>query len=236
MLKFLGRGSAFADEHNCAFFTQDQDFVLLDCPATAFQKVKKMHLDSFRRICILVTHTHGDHIGGIGMLLQYVWFVLHRKIMIIAPSDAVKSDLLLLLLRIEGCEPEWFEICTAEEFHAEWLVSAIPTTHARTLEDKCFGWHLKIRDRDVIYTGDTATLAPFLPLLHPGSVFYTEISYYKSDVHLHMDHILPDLVALSRNGVTIYLMHLDDETKISEIIENTGNTTIRLAPLQGMDS
>ena len=231
MLKFLGRGSAFADAHNCAFFTQDHDFVLLDCPATAFQKVKKMCLDSFQRICILVTHTHGDHSGGIGMLLQYTWFVLHRKVTIIAPSDAVRSDLLLLLLQIEGCAPEWFEICTADEFHAEWLVSAIPTRHAMQLESKCFGWHLKIQDHDVIYTGDTATLAPFLPLLHPGSVFYTEISYYKSDVHLHIDHILPDLVALSRNGVTIYLMHLDDETKISEMIENTENTTIRLAPL-----
>ncbi|MDE6731172.1 MAG: hypothetical protein K2J71_10420, partial [Oscillospiraceae bacterium] len=57
------------------------------------------------------------------------------------------------------------------------------------------------------------------------------ISYYKSDVHLHIGHILPDLVALSRNGVTIYLMHLDDETKISEIIHRLENVSIRLAPL-----
>lgn len=233
MLRFLGRGSAFADSHNCACFMQDQDFVLLDCPATAYQKIKKMSLDPFRRICVLVTHTHGDHSGGIGMLLQYTWFVLHRKITVIAPSDAVRDDLLLLLLRIEGCEPEWFEIYTAEEFrgkfHVEWLVDAIPTTHARTLAQKCFGWHLNIHSKNVIYTGDTATLAPFLPLLHPGSCFYTEISYYQSEVHLYLDSVLPELIALSENGVRIYLMHLDEEAKISEKISGIRN--IQLAPL-----
>ena len=28
MLKFLGRGSAFADEHNSAFFIENNEFVL----------------------------------------------------------------------------------------------------------------------------------------------------------------------------------------------------------------
>ena len=40
MLQFFGRGSAFADQHNAAFFREQGDLILLDCPGTAFQKVK----------------------------------------------------------------------------------------------------------------------------------------------------------------------------------------------------
>ena len=35
LLLFLGRGSAFADEHNSAFFVEDNELVLIDCPATS---------------------------------------------------------------------------------------------------------------------------------------------------------------------------------------------------------
>lgn len=69
MLKFFGRGSAFADEHNSAFFIYGNDLILIDCPATSFQKVKKMEkLSKFDNIFILVTHTHGDHSGGVGTM------------------------------------------------------------------------------------------------------------------------------------------------------------------------
>ena len=103
MLKFLGRGSAFADEHNSAFFKENGDFVLIDCPATAFQKVKKMEEIKSSDIYILITHTHGDHSGGVGTMLQYAWFALNKKVTIVAPSKSVKNDLLILLLMLFCC-------------------------------------------------------------------------------------------------------------------------------------
>ena len=36
MLTFLGRGSAFADEHNSAFFIHDGNLILIDCPMSSF--------------------------------------------------------------------------------------------------------------------------------------------------------------------------------------------------------
>lgn len=132
------------------------------------------------------------------------------------------------MIQIEGCKPEWFNITTADELNQEWLISAIPTTHAHTLNGKCFGYHLKIQGNDVIYTGDTATLAPFLTLLHKGAYLYTEIAFYKSNVHLYIIDTLPILKNLSENGVKVYLMHLDNEEEISKQIEETDLT---LAPL-----
>ena len=223
LLLFLGRGSAFADEHNSAFFVEDNELVLIDCPATSYQKVKKMNWEQYYNIYILVTHTHGDHSGGVGTMLQYVWFAsyMKKKVTIVAPSAEVKEDLLLLLMRIEGCEQEWYNIITADELDKKWFISAVPTTHVKPLEGRCFGYHLNIHGNNVVYTGDTATLEPFKPLLKRGSFLYTEASYYKSEVHLYLKEMLPEFIKLSDSGVHVYLMHLDVEDKIKELIDGT---------------
>ncbi|MBQ3567109.1 MAG: ribonuclease Z [Oscillospiraceae bacterium] len=223
MLQFLGRGAAFSDEHNSAFFIEDNEFVLIDCPATSYQKVKKMNWEQYDNIYILITHTHGDHSGGVGTMLQYVWFIsyMKKKVIVVAPSEAVKEDLLLLLMRVEGCEKEWFNIVTADELDKKWLVSAIPTSHVEPLEGKCFGYHLKVNGIDVVYTGDTATLEPFIPLLKKGSHLYTEAAYYKSNVHIYLKDSLPEFLKLAEKGVNVYLMHLDVEEEIIKMIDGT---------------
>ena len=229
VLTFFGRGSAFTDEQNSAYFWHGNDLVIIDCPTVAFQKAKKVMADKkAENIYILITHTHGDHSGAVGTMLSYVWFVLNKKATIIAPSGEVMEDLLTYLLRMEGCEPEWFRIMTADDLHAEWLVSAVPTSHVRTLDGKCFGYHLYIDGHDTIYTGDTATLEPYIPLLHDGAYLYSEISFHKSDAHLYMETVLPVLLNLAGKGIKVYLMHLDNE---EEIMRRIQGTPLRIAPL-----
>ena len=87
---------------------------------------------------------------------------------------------------------------------------------------------MRIGGNDVIYTGDTATLEPYLPLLHEGAYLYTETSYYKSDVHLYIGDSLPIFNDLSDKSVKVFLMHLDNEKEILKQIEGT---RLALAPL-----
>ena len=115
MLQFFGRGSAFADQHNAAFFREQGDLILLDCPETAFQKVKCFDWSNVFNVYVLVTHTHGDHIGGLGTLLQYLFFTQHKRLTVVAPSELVQEDLQLQLIRIEGCQPEWFSLSERAE-------------------------------------------------------------------------------------------------------------------------
>ncbi len=230
LLLFLGRGSAFADEHNSAFFVEDNELVLIDCPATSYQKVKKMNWEQYDNIYILITHTHGDHSGGVGTMLQYVWFAsyMKKKVTIVAPSEEVKEDLLLLLMRIEGCEQEWFDIITADELNKKWFIAAVPTAHVKPLEGRCFGYHLNIHGNNVVYTGDTATLEPFRPLLKRGSFLYTEAAYYKSAVHMYLKDMLAEYISFAESGVHVYLMHLDVEDEIKKM---TADTPLKLAQL-----
>ena len=78
-----------------------------------------------------------------------------------------------------------------------------------------------VHGNNVVYTGDTATLEPFKPLLKRGSFLYTEAAYYKSEVHLYLKEMLPEFIKLSDSGVHVYLMHLDVEDKIKELIDST---------------
>lgn len=229
-LQFFGRGSAFADQHNSAFFIHNNELVIIDCPAATFQIVKKMGWDKYDNIYILITHTHGDHAGGVGMMLQYVWFAsgMKKRATIVAPSEKVKEDLILLLNRIEGCESEWYNITTAEKLDKEWLIQAVPTKHTAPLDGKCFGYQLNIDGCNAVYTGDTATLDPFAPLLNKGSVLYAEASTFKSDVHLFLEDMLPTYNDLINKGVSVYLMHIDREDVVKELIKET---QIHLAPL-----
>ena len=107
MLTFLGRGSAFADEHNSAFFIDNGNLILIDCPMSSFEKLNDMNLTLFDHIYLLVTHTHGDHISGIGMLVDLLQFSVKTPITIVAPSKEVEGDLFYFLSRLEGCNDSW---------------------------------------------------------------------------------------------------------------------------------
>ena len=228
MLSFFGRGSAFSDKNNCAYFKHGDRLVLIDCSATAFNKVKNLSMDGITGIEILVTHTHSDHVNGIAMLIDYMWFVKKVPVTVIAPSEDVKNDLLYLLQRLDGCENDWYTLVTSSEFNAPYVKAVIPTTHSQQLEGRCFGYNLDIDGTNVVYTGDSNTIEPFKPYITPGSELYMETSFNKSDVHMHIDDQLSFIKEFVGNGVSVYLMHLDDENNILAKINGTG---AKLAPL-----
>ena len=146
----------------------------------------------------------------------------------VAPSELVREDLQLQLIRIEGCQPEWFSLLTVQQLQKPWLQRAVLTEHTDTLRLKCYGYVLTVAGKTVVYTGDTRTLEPFLPYLHPGCFLYTELAAIQSGVHLYVQDVLPRLKALSEQGVSVFLMHLDCEEEISRQIQGTA---IQLAPL-----
>lgn len=228
MIRFIGRGAAFVDENNSAFFRYEDKLVLIDCPMSSFTKIKKMDLGGIEAVDILITHTHADHISGIAMLIDLLYFTTKIKVTVVAPCEEVKQDMIYNLTRLDGCESSWYDIKTAEELGAPYIKAVIPTHHTEQLEGKCFGYNLEAEGSNVIYTGDTNTLEPFKPYITEGSVLYTEVSSIPVPVHLFIDDILPYLKELLSKDVKVFLMHLDNEKAIAEKIEGTG---IELAPL-----
>ncbi len=232
MLRFLGRGSAFAQEHNSAYFEADNELVLIDCPMSSFAKLKAKALASFSHVYVLITHTHGDHSGGIGMLIDYIFFVVKVRVTIVAPSKEVCDDLRYFLKNIEGCNDAWYELVEAKDLDKPWLSEVIPTTHTEELAGKCFGYSLQIEDRKVIYTGDTNTMEPFEKHLTEGTALYMEIASMKTDVHLFCEEVREKVIDYVAKGVQVFLMHMDNEEKIEAIMKGTGAVK---APLDEVD-
>ena len=225
-LKFFGRGSGFSDEHTSAYFsTKNNELILIDCPVQAFHKLKHFDLQSYRNLYVLITHTHGDHIGGLGLLVQYAFFVLKKSITIVAPSFEVAQDI-STLLTIEGNLSEWYNLTLAIELKEEWFCNTIPTKHAPQLENKCFGYRFNIDGINVVYTGDTSTLEPFIPYLDENSILYVDTSMHYNMVHLNFDTALDDFLTLNKKGVKIYLMHLDDISTAEKKVENYPNINV----------
>ena len=73
-LTFLGTGGAFTDYrvnyHNNAVVETSEGLVLIDCGSTAVQSLKELGLKPWDVAGAIITHTHGDHTGG---LEQLIW-------------------------------------------------------------------------------------------------------------------------------------------------------------------
>jgi len=74
-LIFLGTGGAFTDfrknyHNNAVIPVSDGKYVLLDCGATAVQSLKELGIHPWDVAGVIITHLHGDHIGG---LEQLIW-------------------------------------------------------------------------------------------------------------------------------------------------------------------
>ena len=228
MLKFLGRGSAFSNEHNSAYFVEGDDLVLLDCSMTSFMKLCNKNLAPYDRVYLLVTHTHGDHVSGIGLFIDLLEFSVKTPITIVVPSKEVEADIFYYLTRLEGCSSEWYDMTIADELEKEWFVKAVPTTHSDELAGKCFGYVLKVDNHKVIYTGDTNTMIPFEKYLDNDTYLYMEIAAYKSPVHLYCSDMVSKVKEYVEKGVHVYLMHMDDEKRIAQVMKDTG---AEMAPL-----
>jgi ribonuclease BN (tRNA processing enzyme) len=73
-ITFLGTGGAFTDYrlnyHNNAVVPTSEGYVLIDCGGTAVQSLKELGIPLEQVYGVIVTHLHGDHIGG---LEQLIW-------------------------------------------------------------------------------------------------------------------------------------------------------------------
>ena len=226
-LKFFGRGSGFSDEHTSAYFSTDnKELVIIDCPVSTFQKLKQLDLSKYKTFIVLITHTHGDHIGGLGLFIQYAFFTLKKTVNIIAPSHEVQEDL-ARLLKIEGNEFSWCNLTNLCHLSKrDWFGNCIPTKHSPQLEGKCFGYHLIIGNTDVVYTGDTSTLTPFLPYLTNKAELYVDTSVHYGMIHIKLADALPTFIELAESGVKIHLMHLDDVAAAEEIVKEIPNIEV----------
>ena len=216
-ITFLGRDSGFGKKNTSAYAMIDKRLLLIDCGQTVMTQLQEKNLlNNISGIDVIITHMHGDHVGSLIQLALYSYFTLGKPINIITACSKIEE-----FLTITGVE----RYCQIPGFPEERytrnndFITFIQTNHVGNEMD-CYGFCTKINGTHIVYTGDTTTIEPFMHELTEGTQLYCDASTV-GGVHLKLEDNIKLLNELTKKGVSVYLMHLDNEPKIRETIKGT---------------
>lgn len=212
-LKFFGSGSAFnpAMENSNACFAAGGEFFLLDCGETAFGRV--WNDESYLKceeVVALITHLHADHVGSLGSLISYSYYVTGKKVTVAHPLETIVQ--LLDLLGIDRACYEFRKLAEGEACSFGNGVSAKPIAVEHVQNMRCFGYLLSDGRESVYFSGDAKSVPDeVLSGLQDGSIdrIYQDTSNKESDhpTHAQLSYLEKVIPSARRNRV--FSMHLD---------------------------
>lgn len=229
LLKFLGRGSAFnSKEGNTSAFIKKDDYLLLiDCGEDIFDRcIEAKLLEGVDRVNVLITHLHPDHVGSLGTLIFYCFYIMKIKVNIFYEDIETLGQ----LLSLQGADKSQYnldncsKITGLDKIGVEFIES-FRTEHVPNF--KSFGYKLNMIDgKKIIYFGDTndlpSNVVDMLKLDNNIEVYIdTCLADYPNSAHLSMKKLCEK--APQEIRANIYCMHYDSESLIEEVRLNGFN-------------
>lgn len=216
MLQFIGCGSAFntALGNNGAFIKKENELFMIDCGSSTFERLQRAQLlDGVDTVHVLMTHTHPDHIGSLGDLIFYGYYVMSEfakpSIHVYAP-DKLKVREILRLMAVKD-EQYGFHVANEGELmgmkYESFEVNHVP-------ELKAYAYLLQVEDQTIYYSGDCNHIpSAILDKFKSGEInaLYQDTSKldYPGNVHLSLRK-LTDLIPEDLRS-KVYCMHLDND-------------------------
>lgn len=169
--------------------------LLLDCGPTAVLAMKRMGLDPDQLDAVLISHFHGDHIGGIPFLEIELGIMRARKRPLIVGgppgvADRVQQvrDALYPALtprqRVEMAFVEWVD---GEEVALGGIaVRASGVLH--TPETRPHALRVEVDGCTIAYSGDTEWTDALIPLADGADLFICEATTYAIAVENHLSY------------------------------------------------
>ena len=223
-LKFIGIGGAYALTlgGNCAYLKDKDSLLLIDCCEDAALKLKDRNIFyNIKNITIAITHTHSDHVAGIGTLIWYSNFLLGIKPKIIKNSQSFELHM-RKLLQMLGVEDKFFEFIEPSNVNVkECTLEMIPTKHTPILES--FGIMFSDSDGKYYYSGDTNDFESIKNLVGDTQIkkVYCEASWESYNAHIayqNLKNIKCDkLVLMHFEDDKLYKLAQDDGFNVAQI-------------------
>ena len=229
MINFIGMGSAFNTElgNTSAFVKKNDSLILIDCGGTVFHKLQKLNmLDGLKNLYILITHTHPDHVGSLGDVIFYSYYILKHKPTIFFPQ----KELIESFLTSIGVSAEMYNLYSnnAEDIKdmqlGNFSINFMHVSHVDTIPT--YGFIMKLDGRVFYYSGDANAISnTIVDKLINGQIcrIYQDTCGldYEGNAHLSLRKLC-DIVPLEfRNKV--YCMHLDKNITAEDVKNNGFN-------------
>jgi ribonuclease BN (tRNA processing enzyme) len=196
----LGTGNAFAERgrfHSAVAIRTGRQTVLVDCgpcimPALARTGIKPEEIDA-----ILVTHLHGDHIGGLPMLLLDYQFRSRRKrpLLIIGSAQcAVRLEALTRLMFKEVTRERrrfpviYQTIAPGDEVRLRGGIDVRAYRMKHAKEEPSLGYRIESAGHVVAITGDTNWCQSIAQMSQGADLLLTDCTYFNLAISIHLSY------------------------------------------------
>ena len=222
-LEFIGCGDAFASGgrfQTCFLVRTAGRAFLIDCGASAPVALQQGGVDPAGIGLVVVSHLHGDHVGGVPFLLLDAAYNRPRALpLVVAGPPGVESCVMQTLEilypgtreSVSGRVPVRFVELDPQQAIAidDVLVSAFEVEHSS--KTACLAVRVEVEGKIVAYSGDTQWTPALIELSRGVDVFICECTGFESPVYSHVSHADLCEHAGELDGVRMVLTHLGPE-------------------------
>lgn len=215
-LNFIGIGSGFCQElgTTSAYLKCESNLLIIDCGETVFHKLKNSKLlDNVLSVYFIFTHAHSDHIGSLGTLIFYLYFIKKVKINIVLNNDLLYNSDILEYLRIVGVENHMFNVVDTNRLLKDFnTISSIRFKKINHVDGYVsYAIILTKLGLNTYYTGDSSDKQFLLNSLQDKNMFriYIDCTISKREsTHTQFDYLKEIVPKELRNKV--FCIHLSN--------------------------
>jgi ribonuclease Z len=166
-INFLGTGGSVAtvERDNTSFLIRHSaDLILIDCPGSIVQKIKKLNVEPADIQTILITHIHPDHVYGLPSFIHSL-MLTESRIDLFGSERTINFchgllELFRLLDKKIKCRVRFFPLGANQEFV---IANSIPCTTMKVPHNESslgFGFRFNTSGPSMFYSGDTPIHPP----------------------------------------------------------------------------
>ncbi len=197
-LRFIGSGDAFGSGgrfQTCLLLSGAGDSLLIDCGASSLVALKRAAEDPGEVGCILLSHLHGDHFGGLPFLILDGQFSRRTRPLVVAGPPGVRQ-------RVEAAMELLFPGSTriTRRFATEFVelaeggaspvgparVTAFGVEHASGAP--AYALRVEYGNKVIAYSGDTEWTERLVEAARDADLFVCEAYTYDRKIRYHLDY------------------------------------------------
>ena len=197
-LQFLGSGDAFGSGgrfQTCLHLSGADEPVLIDCGASSLIAMKRRGLDPSEIGCVLLTHLHGDHFGGLPFLILDGQFGRRTLPLVVGGPPGVRE-------RVEAAMEVFFPGSSKVDrrFAVEFVelqervprivgpATVTPFVVEHASGAAAYALRVEYGGKVITYSGDTEWTDTLIDAARGADLVVCEAYFFENKIKYHLDY------------------------------------------------